>query len=89
MPAILVIKHGAFGDVVMALGAFRAIREHHRGDRLIVLTTTPFASLLLSSGLFDDVWEEVPKMLEDQRAALLDQIKRSGDIEDSGGAFPL
>ena len=39
--------------------------------------------------LFDDVWDEVPKMLVDQRAALLDQIKRSGDIEDSGGAFPL
>ena len=39
--------------------------------------------------LFDDVWAEVPQMLQDQRAALLDQIKRSGDIEDSGGAFPL
>jgi pyruvate dehydrogenase E1 component alpha subunit len=39
--------------------------------------------------LFDDVWAEVPQMLKDQRGSLLDQIKRSGDIEDSGGAFPL
>jgi pyruvate dehydrogenase E1 component alpha subunit len=39
--------------------------------------------------LFDDVWAEVPPMLLEQKAALLDQIRRSGDIEDSGGAFPL
>ncbi|MDJ0520972.1 MAG: thiamine pyrophosphate-dependent dehydrogenase E1 component subunit alpha [Planctomycetota bacterium] len=39
--------------------------------------------------LFDDVWAEVPPMLVEQREALLDQIRRSGDIEDTGGAFPL
>ena len=39
--------------------------------------------------LFDDVYAEVPAMLQEQKAMLLDQIKRSGDIEDTGGAFPL
>jgi 2-oxoisovalerate dehydrogenase E1 component alpha subunit len=39
--------------------------------------------------LFDDVWAEVPVMLQEQREALLDQIRRSGEIEDTGGAFPL
>ncbi len=39
--------------------------------------------------LFDDVYAEVPPMLQEQREALLDQIRRSGDIEDTGGAFPL
>jgi 2-oxoisovalerate dehydrogenase E1 component alpha subunit len=39
--------------------------------------------------LFDDVYAEVPKMLREQRDGLLDQIRRSGAIEDTGGAFPL
>ena len=39
--------------------------------------------------LFDDVYAELPTMLKEQRDGLLDQIRRSGDIEDSGGAFPL
>ena len=39
--------------------------------------------------LFDDVYAEIPPMLQEQKAALLDQIRRSGDIEDTGGAFPL
>ncbi|MDA1196308.1 MAG: thiamine pyrophosphate-dependent dehydrogenase E1 component subunit alpha [Planctomycetota bacterium] len=39
--------------------------------------------------LFDDVWAEIPAMLLEQKAALIDQIRRTGDIEDTGGAFPL
>jgi pyruvate dehydrogenase E1 component alpha subunit len=51
-----------------------------------VAESTPAPEL---STLFDDVWAEVPQMLQDQREALLEQVRRSGDIEDSGGAFPL
>ena len=39
--------------------------------------------------IFTDVYADMPKLLRDQRDALLDQIRRSGDIEDTGGAFPL
>jgi pyruvate dehydrogenase E1 component alpha subunit len=39
--------------------------------------------------LFDDVYASLPKHLQEQRDALLDQIKRSGAIADTGGAFPL
>jgi len=39
--------------------------------------------------LFDDVYADVPVMLQEQRTALLEQIRRGGDIEDTGGAFPL
>ena len=39
--------------------------------------------------LFDDVYAELPASLVEQRDALLDQIHRSGEIEDTGGAFPL
>lgn len=39
--------------------------------------------------LFDDVYAGLPQMLAEQKEALLEQIKRSGAIEDGGGAFPL
>lgn len=39
--------------------------------------------------LFEDVYAEVPQGLAEQRDALLEQIRRGGDIEDTGGAFPL
>jgi len=52
---ILVIKHGAFGDMVLATGAFAAIRAHHDRDHLTLLTTPPFESWGRDSGLFDAV----------------------------------
>jgi 2-oxoisovalerate dehydrogenase E1 component alpha subunit len=39
--------------------------------------------------LFDDVYATLPKQLQEQKAGLLEQIRRSGDIEKAGGAFPL
>ena len=39
--------------------------------------------------MFDDVYATLPKLLEEQREALRAQIRASGAIEDSGGAFPL
>jgi ADP-heptose:LPS heptosyltransferase len=52
---ILVIKLGALGDFVQALGPFAAIRRHHAGDRITLLTTPPFAELARASGYFDAV----------------------------------
>lgn len=53
---ILVIKLGAFGDFIQALGAMAAIRKHHRNDRVTLLTTRPFAEIARQSGYFNDVW---------------------------------
>ena len=39
--------------------------------------------------MFDDVYESLPSHLVEQRDAVLDQIRRTGDIADSGGKFPL
>ena len=39
--------------------------------------------------MFEDVYAEIPPGLAEQRDALLEQIRRGGDIEDTGGAFPL
>lgn len=57
-PRILVIKLGALGDFVLALGAFRTIRRHHPGATLTLLTTKALAPLVEGSGLFDQVWHD-------------------------------
>lgn len=55
MDTILVIKHSALGDLVMASGCFAAIRRHHARDRIVLLTTAPYAGMFAGSGLFDEV----------------------------------
>ena len=53
---ILVIKHGALGDMIFSLGAFMALRTHHKKDHLILLTSSPFKSLAEKTGYFDEIW---------------------------------
>lgn len=53
---ILVIKLGALGDFVQALGPAAAIRRHHPNARITLLTTRPFADLARASGYFDEIW---------------------------------
>ena len=53
---ILVIKLGALGDFVQALGPFAAIRRHHPDAHISLLTTPPFKALAAASGYFDDIW---------------------------------
>lgn len=53
---ILVIKHGALGDFILATGPFKAIRAHHPEARLTLLTTSSFERLGSDCGCFDDVW---------------------------------
>ena len=55
MADILVIKLGALGDFVQALGPFAAIRNHHPADRITLLTTPPFAELARAAGTFDAI----------------------------------
>ena len=52
---ILVIKLGALGDVVQALGPMAAIRDHFKGAHITVLTRKPFDSLIMASGIADAV----------------------------------
>jgi ADP-heptose:LPS heptosyltransferase len=57
MPSkILIIKHGAFGDFIQCLGAFKALREKHQDAEITLLTTKPFEKLALMTGYFDAVW---------------------------------
>ena len=53
---ILVIKLGALGDVVLALGPFAAIRDAHPDAHITLLTTVAYADLMRASPYFDEVW---------------------------------
>lgn len=53
---ILVIKHGALGDFVLATGPMMAIRAHHLADRVVLLTTPPFEEFAAQARLFDEIW---------------------------------
>ncbi|MFQ6018803.1 MAG: glycosyltransferase family 9 protein [Kiloniellaceae bacterium] len=55
-PKILVIKLSALGDFVLSIGAFQAIRAHHRDARITLLTTKPFVRLAEACGCFDEIW---------------------------------
>jgi len=55
---ILVIKHGALGDFILAMGPFAAIRTHHPDAHITLLTTKPYAELAERSGWFDAVWND-------------------------------
>ena len=52
---ILVIKLGALGDFVQALGPMAAIRRHHPDQEITLLTSALYAPLARASGLVDHV----------------------------------
>ncbi|MEQ9331663.1 glycosyltransferase family 9 protein [Thalassobaculum sp.] len=55
-PRILVIKLGALGDFLMALGPMQAIRRHHPDADLVLLTRPAYRGLGEATGLFQEVW---------------------------------
>jgi ADP-heptose:LPS heptosyltransferase len=67
---ILVIRLGALGDFVLSFAAFAAIRAHHAGDQVTLLTTPPLADLAERAPWFDRVlvdgrpaWWNLPGLL--------------------------
>ena len=52
---VLVIKLGALGDFVQAMGAMAQIRRAHPKARITLLTTPTYADLAKASGYFDDI----------------------------------
>ncbi len=52
---ILIIKHGALGDIIQGIDAFASVRAGHPDAHISLLTTAPFASLAKAMPFFDDV----------------------------------
>lgn len=52
---ILIIKLGALGDFIQALGPMQAIRRHHAGAHIALLTAPAYADIARATGLFDAI----------------------------------
>lgn len=77
---ILVVKHGALGDLVLATGPLAAIRAHHPDVRLDLLTTAPFAAFMADCPDVDRVLVDprAPFWRLDQRLALRRLLRAGG-----------
>jgi ADP-heptose:LPS heptosyltransferase len=76
-PRILVIKLGALGDFVQAMGPAAAIRVHHPAAEITLLTTAPFAELAGMAPYFDQVWvDDRPRLLAPHRLLALRRCLR-------------
>jgi len=54
MSNILIIKLGSLGDVVQISGALRDIREHHKNEKITILTTSKYLNLFKNCPYVDD-----------------------------------
>lgn len=88
---ILVIKHGALGDIVLATGPFAAIRRHHAGDEITLLTTAPYGDWLGRSPYFDRIaiderpgWWNLAGLLALRQRLIAGGFARVYDLQTSG-----
>ena len=56
MSNILIIKHGSLGDIAQISGAIQDIKENHTGDKVFILTTSPYEELFLKCPYIDEVY---------------------------------
>ncbi|MSP02377.1 MAG: glycosyltransferase family 9 protein [Acetobacteraceae bacterium] len=89
-PAILIIKLGALGNVILSLNAFAAIRGHHAAARISVLTTAPYGAWLRQAPFFDEVlvddrpgWWNLPGVLRLRRILIQQKFARVYDLQTS------
>lgn len=62
---ILVIKHGALGDIVIATAGFKAIRDAFPEANIVAITNSAYATLLAQSPYFNEIWSDRrPRLLE-------------------------
>ena len=87
---ILVLKLGAFGNVVLSMSSFAAIRQHHAGAHITLLTTAPYAAWMAASPWFDQVlvderpsWWNLPGVLRLRRMLVAGRFDRVYDLQTS------
>ncbi len=76
---VLVIKLGAMGDFVQATGPFEAVRRHHDGAHITLLTTPPYRDFATAGGWFDEIWIDERPPWRDLRGwlALRKRLRRA------------
>ena len=55
MKNILVIKHGALGDLIQSTGILKSIREHNHSHKITLLTDPKFFFFTKELPYFDDI----------------------------------
>ena len=58
MSNILIIKLGSLGDVVQISGALKDIREHHKNEKITILTTSKYLNLFKNCPYVDACLED-------------------------------
>jgi ADP-heptose:LPS heptosyltransferase len=88
---ILIVKLSALGNVILSLGPFAAIRAHHPGAEIAVLTTPPYAGWLARAPWFDrtiadgrPAWWNIAGMLKLRTALRAGGFTRVYDLQTSG-----
>ena len=56
MKHILIIKHGALGDIIQGIDAFASLREGFKDAHITMMTSPAFASLMKQMPYFNDVF---------------------------------
>ncbi|HYN54725.1 MAG TPA: glycosyltransferase family 9 protein [Methylotenera sp.] len=87
---ILIIKHGAFGDLVQAEGVLKDIRHFHPDACITLLTTQPFKALMqrcphINQIIIDDrmpFWN-IKRLLQLKRALHLSEFNQVYDLQNS------
>lgn len=90
MAAVLVVKLGALGDLLLADGALRDLRRHHPHDRITLLTRRPFATMMARCPWIDGVlvddnaprWQ-LPRMWALARRLRAPAFERGYDLQNS------
>ncbi len=87
---ILVIKLGALGDFIYALGAMKAIRAHHIDAHITLLTTKAYETLGNKSGYFNEIildprpqWFEFSKILSWRQTLNKENFSRVYDLQNN------
>ncbi len=91
---VLVIKLGALGDMIQAMGPMRAIRAQHKDAYIAVLTTKPFAGILEKTGFFNEViidtkpkWFDLPGWLSLRSRFNQGHFDRVYDLQNNDRTF--
>lgn len=53
--SILIIKHGALGDMILATGPMKAIRQHHPEAHIVLLTGKSFVALMKNCPFINEI----------------------------------
>ena len=79
---VLIIRHGALGDLVQSLGPIQAIREHHPGARITLLTSPAFQTFMDACPWIDRVWIDArPKWHQPRQGWDLVKCLRGGGFD--------